>query len=155
MAEPVRILVADDNEVDRMLLAAIVRGEGYEVQQAVNGRDALEKFAACRPQLVLLDAVMPGVDGFEVARRIKMQSGEDFVPVIFLTSLTEADELARCVEAGGDDFLSKPYNQVILKAKLNALDRMRDFLYTICKNKFFVGRTIRIVACGAESLVRF
>ena len=131
MAESVRILVADDSEVDRLLLSTIVRKEGYEVQLAVDGFDALQMFESYRPQMVLLDAVMPGIDGFEVARRIKAQAGEEFVPIIFLTSLTEADELARCVEAGGDDFLSKPYNKVILKAKLNAMDRMREMHRTM------------------------
>ncbi len=131
MTEPIRILVADDSEVDRLLLSTIVRKEGYEVKQAVDGFDALKMFETYRPQMVLLDAVMPGVDGFEVARRIKAHAGEEFVPIIFLTSLTEADELARCVEAGGDDFLSKPYNKVILKAKLNAMDRMREMHHTM------------------------
>lgn len=129
--EPVRVLVADDNEMDRLLLSTFVRKEGYEVEPAVDGLDALEVFERCRPQLVLLDALMPGMDGFDVARHIKANSGEDFVPIIFLTSLTEADELARCVDAGGDDFLSKPYNKVILKAKLSALERMRSMHVTL------------------------
>lgn len=131
MEAPVKVLVADDNEMDRLLLSTFVRKEGYQVEPAVDGLDALRKFESSRPQLVLLDALMPGMDGFEVARHIKANSGDDFVPIIFLTSLTEADELARCVEAGGDDFLSKPYNKVILKAKLNALERMRSLHTTL------------------------
>ena len=131
MGEPLRVLVADDNDMDRMLLSAIVKKAGYSVDSAVDGLDALRKFDACHPQLVLLDALMPGLDGFEVAREIKARSGDDFVPIIFLTSLTEADELGRCVEAGGDDFLSKPYNKVILKAKLDALERMRSMHATM------------------------
>ncbi|MCB1684384.1 MAG: fused response regulator/phosphatase [Pseudomonadales bacterium] len=131
MGEALRVLVADDNDMDRMLLSQIVRKAGYQVDSAVDGLDALKKFDACRPQLVLLDALMPGLDGFEVAREIRTRGGDDFVPIIFLTSLTEADELARCVEAGGDDFLSKPYNKVILKAKLDALERMRSMHATM------------------------
>ncbi len=127
----VRVLVADDNPVDRLVLSTIVQREGYAVVEAVDGRDAVEKFHQERPQMVLLDALMPGMDGFEVARRIKCAAGEAFVPIIFLTSLSEADALARALESGGDDFLSKPYNQIILKAKLNALQRMRAMHVTM------------------------
>lgn len=121
-----RVLVADDSAVDRTLLATIVERAGFDVIQAVDGIDALEKFYAEKPDMVLLDALMPGKDGFAVAEEIKAHSGDDFVPIIFLTSLTEATDLARCVDAGGDDFLSKPYNRIILQAKLCAMERMRD-----------------------------
>lgn len=137
---PVRVLVADDNRVDRMVLATIVRRAGYEVVEAVDGHDALRCFRESRPQLVLLDALMPGLDGFAVAREIKREAGEDLVPIIFLTSLTEADALARAVEAGGDDFLSKPYNQIVLKAKLNALQRMRVMHATMQRQRDEIGR---------------
>lgn len=127
----IRVLVADDSDVDRLILSTIVRKEGFSVIKAIDGVDAVEKFQALRPHMVLLDAVMPRMDGFEAAQRIKQMSGEDFVPIIFLTSLTAADELARCLEAGGDDFLSKPYNNVILRAKLGALERMRQMHATM------------------------
>ncbi len=121
-----RVLVADDNAVDRTLLATIVGRAGFDVIQAVDGIDAIEKFYAEKPDMVLLDALMPGKDGFTVAEEIKANSGDDFVPIIFLTSLTEATDLARCIDAGGDDFLSKPYNRIILQAKLYAMQRMRN-----------------------------
>jgi len=140
MSDPLRILVADDNHVDRLLLSSIVRKEGYEVAEAVDGPDALEKFRSWRPQMVLLDALMPGLDGFEVAHFIKDEAGEDFVPIIFLTSLTEADALARALEVGGDDFLSKPYNQIILKAKLAAMERMRSMHVTMQRQRDEIGR---------------
>ena len=130
-----RVLIADDNEVDRLLLSSIVRREGYEVECAVDGNDAVERFQSFQPQMVLLDALMPGMDGFDVARIIKEAPGDGFVPVIFLTSLTEAGELARCIEAGGDDFLSKPYNKVILKAKLNAFARMASLHATTLEQR--------------------
>ncbi len=135
MTASIRVLVADDNRTDRLLLSTIVRKEGHHVVEAVDGLDAIEKFADTRPQLVLLDALMPGLDGFEVARRIKVAAGDAFVPIIFLTSLTEADELARCLVAGGDDFLSKPYNKVILRAKMIALDRMRQMHATVASQR--------------------
>ena len=131
MSDPIRVLVADDNRTDRTLLSKIVAREGHEVIEAVDGIDALDKFASARPQIVLLDALMPRLDGFEVARRIREIAGDAFIPIIFLTALTEADELARCLMAGGDDFLSKPYNSVILRAKITALERMRQLHATM------------------------
>jgi DNA-binding response OmpR family regulator len=126
-----RVLVADDNAVDRKLLAKIAGNAGFEVVEAVDGNDAVEKYYSEKPDLVLLDALMPGRDGFSVAREIKSHDTDEFVPIIFLTSLTEAQDLARCVEAGGDDFLSKPYNHVVLQAKLRAMQRMRETNQTV------------------------
>ncbi len=121
-----KILVAEDNATDRLMLTTLLRRDGHDVDQATDGYEAVTLFQKGRPQLVLLDALMPGIDGLEVARRIKTDVREDFVPVIFLTSLQGADELARCLAAGGDDFLSKPYNPVILRAKISAFERMRQ-----------------------------
>ena len=139
-SEAVRILVAEDSQVDRLVLSTIVRKEGYEVVEAVDGREAVEKFIEHRPHMVLMDALMPDLDGFEAARRIKCEAGEDFVPIIFLTSLSEADALSRAVAAGGDDFLSKPYNKIILKAKLNALQRMRHMHATMQRQRDEISR---------------
>ena len=126
-----KVLIADDNAVDRQVLSAIVKRAGYEVIPAEDGIEAVDKYHNEAPDMVLLDALMPGKDGFEVAREIKASDRDDFVPIIFLTSLTEAQDLARCVESGGDDFLSKPYNKVILQAKLSAMDRMRTMHSTM------------------------
>ncbi|WP_243409995.1 fused response regulator/phosphatase [Pokkaliibacter plantistimulans] len=120
-----RILVADDNTSDRMILRAIVRKQGYEVYTAQDGSEAVEAFKRYRPHIVLMDALMPNMDGFEAARQIKQMAGEELVPVIFLTSLKDTHSLVDCLEAGGDDFLSKPYNPTILQAKINAFNRMR------------------------------
>jgi DNA-binding response OmpR family regulator len=119
-----KILIADDSNSDRLLLKTIVQNQGHTVIVAADGVEALDAFTREKPDIVLLDALMPRMDGFEAAERIKSMSGTDFVPVIFLTSLKEADSLALCLEAGGDDFLTKPYNSIILKAKINAFSRM-------------------------------
>ncbi|CAK16526.1 fused response regulator/phosphatase [Pseudomonas entomophila] len=119
------VLIAEDGAADRMLLAQIVRRQGHEVITAENGEQAVAVFAEQRPQLVLLDALMPVMDGFEAARRIKALAGEALVPIIFLTSLNEEEGLVRCLEAGGDDFMAKPYSAVILGAKIRAMDRLR------------------------------
>jgi two-component system, HptB-dependent secretion and biofilm response regulator len=121
-----RVLVAEDNASDRLLLARIVKREGYEVITAVDGHEALARFIEFSPDVVLLDAMMPGLDGFEVARTVRATSSEDYVPIVFLSSLTGNVWLDRCLNAGGDDFLSKPYNPIILKAKLRALTRLRE-----------------------------
>ena len=120
------ILIADDSASDRLLLHRILREQGHRILEAVDGLDAVAVFERERPQIVLLDALMPNMDGFETARRIKLLAGEDLVPIIFLTSLQDAGSLARCLDAGGDDFLSKPYNKVILQAKINAFVRMSE-----------------------------
>lgn len=121
-----KILIADDSDTDRLLLKAIIMNQGHEPLLASDGQQAVDLFLEHRPDVVLLDALMPKMDGFEAARFIKKEMGEIFVPVIFLTSLSEADSLAKCLDAGGDDFLTKPYHSVILRAKIDAFSRMSD-----------------------------
>lgn len=125
MAEAITILIADDNRTDRMILSAIVKKAGHHALLAEDGLQAVAAYKEHRPQMILLDALMPNLDGFGAASQIKQLAGEEMVPIIFLTSLTDAESLARCISVGGDDFLSKPYNRVILQAKVDAFTRMR------------------------------
>lgn len=122
---PLRILIADDSDSDRLILKTLLRRLGHEVEDAENGLEAVNIFRKSAPDIVLLDALMPVMDGMEAARQIKVLAGEQLVPLIFLTSLSDAGALARCLEAGGDDFLTKPYNRIIIEAKINAFNRMR------------------------------
>lgn len=122
---PLRILIADDSESDRLILAKLVERQGHKVVGASDGVEAIDCFRAHDPHIVLLDVMMPRLDGMETARQIKVMAGERLVPIIFLTSISDARTLAKCLESGGDDFLSKPYNRVILEAKINAFNRMR------------------------------
>jgi CheY-like chemotaxis protein len=138
--EPLTILIAEDSAADRMLLSSIVRRQGHAVLTAANGAEAVEAFRLQRPHLVLMDAMMPVMDGFEAARQIKDLAGETLVPIIFLTSLTESEALARCLEAGGDDFLAKPYNQVILAAKIKAMDRLRRLQATVLQQRDLIAK---------------
>ena len=135
MARPLCVLIAEDGAADRLLLSSIVRRQGHEVLTAANGAEAVALFERERPQLVLMDAIMPVMDGFEAARQIKQLAGEALVPIIFLTSMTESEGLARCLEAGGDDFLAKPYNPVILAAKIKAMDRLRRLQDTVLQQR--------------------
>ncbi len=126
-----KILVADDTDTDRLILASILRREGHQVVLACNGLEAVAAFEAEQPDIVLLDALMPELDGFGAALRIKQLAGDDLVPIIFLTSLSDTESLVHCLDAGGDDFLSKPYNRVILQAKIKSFYRMRELHATM------------------------
>ena len=138
--EPLTILIADDNAADLLLLSTIVRRQGHQVLTATNGEEAVEVFARERPQLVLMDALMPVMDGYGAARWIKQLAGEELVPIIFLTSLRESAALAECLDAGGDDFLPKPYNQLILAAKINAMDRLRRLQATVLQQRDMIAK---------------
>ncbi|MES2662702.1 MAG: fused response regulator/phosphatase [Pseudomonadota bacterium] len=131
MGGALRILVADDNDSDRLILSRIVKSQGNDVRTAVNGQEAIDLFKEWHPDIVLMDALMPEVDGFQAAKEIRILSGEDIIPIIFLTSLRDTESLAQCLEAGGTDFLSKPYNRTILEAKINAFGRLRRLQQTV------------------------
>ncbi len=125
------VLVADDTDSDRLILESIVRKQGHTVVSACDGLEAVEKFKIEKPSIVLLDALMPNLDGFGAAKQIKELAGEELVPIIFLTSLTDTESLVKCLEAGGDDFLQKPYNRFILQAKIKSFNRMREMHATM------------------------
>ncbi len=135
MSDSLLVLIADDSDTDRLLLQAIIRSQGHRPLLARDGLEAIKLYEAQRPDIILLDAIMPNMDGFQTARHIKANMGDDFVPIIFLTSLHDADSLAQCLEAGGDDFLSKPYQNVILSAKINAFRRMQTMHATMLQQR--------------------
>lgn len=126
-----RVLIADDSAADRLILKAMLEREGHQVIAAADGLQAVMYFQQYSPDIVLLDALMPNMDGKDAAQRIKAASGERLVPIIFLTSLHEAEALAELIEVGGDDFLNKPYNRLLLKAKMSAFVRLKDLYQTI------------------------
>lgn len=123
---PQTILIADDTDSDRLILESIVRKEGHSVISVSDGLQAVEAYEQHRPDLILLDVLMPRMNGLEAARQIKTLAGNQLVPIIFLTSLTDPASLVECLEAGGDDFLSKPYNRVVIQAKIKVFARMRE-----------------------------
>lgn len=125
------ILVADDDTASLLLLKSLLKKEGFRVTTATDGEAAVAAFSRDNPDLVLLDVLMPVMDGYEAARRIKLAAGERFVPIIFLTALSNEEDLARCIGAGGDDFLTKPYSRTILTAKIVSLSRMRALYGTV------------------------
>lgn len=133
--EPILVLVVDDNRTNRMVLNALLQRQGYRVCFAEHGEQAIDVFEEQNPDLILMDVMMPVMDGYEATQQIKKLSGERFVPVIFVTALTDEQALVKCIDAGGDDFLSKPYNKTILQAKIEALMRLRALYETQMKQK--------------------
>ncbi len=126
-----RALVVDDDDTNRLVLSRHLQRMGMRVLQASNGIDGVAVFERERPQIVFVDVKMPGMDGYETTRRIKEAAGDSFVPVIFITALHDAAALLRCVESGGDDFLTKPFNHVLVQARVDALLRIRQLYETV------------------------
>ncbi|MCK6418846.1 MAG: PleD family two-component system response regulator [Alphaproteobacteria bacterium] len=120
-----RVLVVDDILPNVKLLEAKLTSEYYDVLTASSGKEALEKVASQSPDLVLLDVMMPGMDGFEVCARIKQNPKLAHIPVVMVTALTDADDKVRGLEAGADDFLSKPINDTALMARVRSLVRLK------------------------------
>lgn len=119
-------LVVDDDPTSRLALRSMVGRAGYEVQTAADGQSAVDLYARSRFDLVFMDVAMPGMDGREAARRIKMLAGDDFVPIIFVTGGADEQDMLACIDAGGDDFLSKPCSRTLLQARIQAMERIRD-----------------------------
>jgi DNA-binding response OmpR family regulator/anti-sigma regulatory factor (Ser/Thr protein kinase) len=121
-----RILVVDDDTLNRFLLVHMLEQQGYtDTFEAEDGVVAIELAKRIEPDLVLLDVIMPEMDGYEVATMLKKMAGDIYLPVIFITALEDEKSLARCLEVGGDDFVSKPFDKVILAAKIRAHARTR------------------------------
>jgi two-component system cell cycle response regulator len=120
-----RILVVDDILPNVKLLEAKLSSEYYDVLTATSGEEALQRVAQDSPDLVLLDVMMPGMDGFEVCRRIKANPAYAHIPVVMVTALTDSTDKVRGLEAGADDFLSKPVNDTALMARVRSLVRLK------------------------------
>jgi len=114
------ILVVDDNASNRDLLARRLVREGYRVTAAESGASALASAAAGGFDLVLLDLVMPGMSGFEVLCRLKADTSTRHIPIIMISALDEIDSTVRCIEAGAEDYLPKPFNPILLRARIGA-----------------------------------
>ncbi|WP_234497846.1 GGDEF domain-containing protein [Vibrio maritimus] len=119
-----KILLVDDAQLERMQLQIRLKQLGHEVEVAASGREALALYPTFDPELVLLDISMPEMDGFEVAAEIRQRYKADWIPIIFLSSHDEPEMIAKAIDAGGDDYLVKPVNKIVLQSKLIAMQRI-------------------------------
>jgi adenylate cyclase len=125
MTAAAKVLVVDDTPANVKLLADLLAVKGFAVSTAVSGEDALGKVASETPDIVLLDVMMPGLSGYDVCRRIRAEPATALLPVVLVTSLDPQGERLKGIEAGADDFLSKPINQAELFARVRSLLRVK------------------------------
>lgn len=121
------VLIVDDDPTARETLVAMLEGENYDLQLAKDGIQALHVLEQIQPDLILLDVMMPGMDGYEVCRRIRSTSQLAEVPIILLTALDDRASLVRGIESGADDFLSKPADRRELTARVRTITRLNRY----------------------------
>lgn len=121
-----QVLVVDDNEMNRDMLTRRLERQGYMVDVAENGVRALELIEERPYDLILLDIMMPKMNGYEVLERLKADERRRHIPVIMISAVDDLDSVVKCIELGAEDYLFKPFNPVLLKARVNAsLDKKR------------------------------
>ncbi|MBI2539823.1 MAG: response regulator [Deltaproteobacteria bacterium] len=131
MKTPAKILVVDDTPKNVKLLADLLSAKGYAVATASSGAEALAKVEAEKPDLVLLDVVMPEMSGYEVCRKIRENPATEVLPIVMVTALDPSEERIKGLQAGADDFLTKPINQAELLARVKSLLRIKELYDTV------------------------
>jgi adenylate cyclase len=126
-----KLLVVDDTPQNIKVLDAILSPRGYTVIPAISGAEALHRIQTDMPDLILLDILMPGMSGYEVAQRLRADPATRFLPIVMVTALGAQEEKVKAIEAGADDFLTKPVNQLELLARVKSLLRIKDYHDTI------------------------
>jgi phosphoserine phosphatase RsbU/P len=159
-AVPSALLVVDDNEDNRYTLTRRLQREGYtNLTAAVGGQEALELLAKQRFDLVLLDVMMPGLNGYEVLERMRADNRLRHIPVIMISALDEIDSVIRCIELGAEDYLSKPFNPTLLRARVGASlekKRLRDEIMAVLdqiEGELQAARQIQLSMVPTEFLV--
>lgn len=127
----VKILVADDSKTSLALITGFLEKLGHTVVAFPSGEAAIEAFKADTPDLVILDVVMQGIGGFECARKLRMFHTESWIPIIFLSANIDDESVAAGIDAGGDDYLTKPCSEITLSAKIKAMQRISDMQQTL------------------------
>ena len=125
MTQISRVLIADDNLQNCELLDAYLADEPYEIAMAYDGQAALAKVAEFQPDLILLDIMMPKLSGYEVCQQLRKQPATRDIPVLMVTALNEMGDIEKAVQAGADDFLTKPVNRIELLTRVKSLLRVR------------------------------
>lgn len=121
-----KILVADDSKTNLAMITASLNKLGHEVLGASSGEEAIDFAKKDRPDLIILDVVMQGMDGFECAKQIRLINESDWIPIIFLSASVDDDSIEKGINAGGDDYLTKPFSEITLAAKIKAMQRIAE-----------------------------
>ncbi len=144
-----KVLAVDDNKVNLHILQVFLQKLSHQVILAENGAEAVEKFIAERPDFILMDIMMPVMNGFEATKAIKAISQDRWVPVIFLSALNRDENLVEGLEAGGDDYMTKPINFVVLEAKLRSVQRM----LSLQQNLLETLNRVRVISDGVMEAI--
>jgi putative two-component system response regulator len=121
------VLIVDDEYIGRETLQSVLEGEGYQLEMAESGMQAIEKAKQLLPDVILLDVMMPGMTGFEVCQRIRSDPQIAEIPIIILTALDDRESLLNALKAGADDFISKPFDRYELRARLLGITRLNRY----------------------------
>ena len=130
-----KVLVVDDDATNRLVLKGLLEKDNHAVILAVNGIEAIQRYENEGPDLILMDVMMPEMDGYQATKEIKKRCGERFVPIIFLTAVSGNEALVTCLEYGGDDYIGKPFNRTVLSAKIEAMNRIVALYYQVQSQK--------------------
>lgn len=122
----IKILYADDDRLQRMTMRQILSETDFTVFEAANGVEVIDLFHREQPDLLILDIIMPEMDGTEAARQIQKEIDDHYIPIIFITGSQNDTNLQRCIDVGGDEFIQKPLNPIMLRAKINSLLRVKQ-----------------------------
>ena len=126
MHNPARILIVDDTEANRDILATRLAAHGYQVAEAADGEEALAAAYQYLPDLILLDVMMPKIDGVEVCRRLKADKSLSFMPIILVTARGDSKDVVAGLDAGADEYLVKPVDQMALLARVKSVLRQKQ-----------------------------
>ena len=155
MAEDqIRILVVDDTQINRLKLSISLQKEGYAVMLAEDGEKALKMLKEDPPDVVLLDIIMPGIDGYTVLERIKGDANLRDIPVIVISALDDLESVVRCIEQGAEDYLPKNYDPVVLRARLNSSmqrKRLRDLEKAYLQQEVMLRQSEKLATLGKMS----
>ena len=131
MRTPPRVLIADDNAANLRIMRTRLVADGYDVVTAGDGKEALTVARDAEPDLILLDIMMPKIDGIEVCRRLKKEHGASFVPIILVTAMTDPKDIVAGLEAGADEYLTKPVDHAALSARVRSMLRIKSLHDTV------------------------
>lgn len=141
-----KILLVDDTKTDQLIMKAYLQDLGHKVVLANNGAEAVNSYNAGKPDLILMDVIMPEMDGLQAATEIRKDTS-DWIPIIFLSARVDCEDINEGINAGGDDYLTKPVDQKVLVAKLKAMERiakMRQKLLKVSKELAFANEELKL-----------